>query len=237
MILFPAIDLSEGKAVRLLRGDYNRKTVFSDDPLSVARDFVACGATHVHLVDLDGAKDGTTPNSGVVKAIATKTPLFCEIGGGVRSLDTAEYYFSCGVDRVILGTAAVTDPAFLEAAVREYGERIAVGADIKDGEIAIRGWTEKSGVKLDDFMRKMVELGVGCVIVTDISKDGAMKGTNRELYRELSEKYGVPVTASGGVSDLSDVIALRKLNLYGAIIGRAYYNGAIDLKEAIKVAQ
>ncbi len=237
MILFPAIDLSEGKAVRLLRGDYNRKTVFSDDPLSVARDFVACGATHVHLVDLDGAKDGTTPNSGVVKAIATKTPLFCEIGGGVRSLDTAEYYFSCGVDRVILGTAAVTDPAFLEAAVKEYGEKIAVGADVKDGEIAIRGWTEKSGVKLDDFMRKMVELGVGCVIVTDISKDGAMRGTNRELYRELSEKYGVPVTASGGVSDLSDVIALRKLNLYGAIIGRAYYNGAIDLKEAIKVAQ
>ena len=237
MILFPAIDLSEGKAVRLLRGDYNRKTVFSDDPLSVARDFVACGATHVHLVDLDGAKDGTTPNSGVVKAIASKTPLFCEIGGGVRSLDTAEYYFSCGVDRVILGTAAVTDPAFLEAAVREYGKRIAVGADVKDGEIAIRGWTEKSGVKLDDFMRKMVELKVGCVIVTDISKDGAMKGTNRELYRELSEKYGVPVTASGGVSDLSDVIALRKLNLYGAIIGRAYYNGAIDLKEAIKVAK
>ena len=237
MILFPAIDLSEGKAVRLLRGDYNRKTVFSDDPLSVARDFVACGATHVHLVDLDGAKDGTTPNSGVVKAIATKTPLFCEIGGGVRSLDTAEYYFSCGVDRVILGTAAVTDPAFLEAAVKEYGEKIAVGADVKDGEIAIRGWTEKSGVKLDDFMRKMVELGVGCVIVTDISKDGAMKGTNRELYRELSEKYGVPVTASGGVSDLSDVIALRELNLYGAIIGRAYYNGAIDLKEAIRVAK
>lgn len=237
MILFPAIDLSEGKAVRLLRGDYNRKTVFSDDPLSVARDFVSCGATHVHLVDLDGAKDGTTPNSGVVKAIASKTPLFCEIGGGVRSLDTAEYYFSCGVDRVILGTAAVTDPAFLEDAVREYGERIAVGADVKDGEIAIRGWTEKSGVKLDDFMRRMVELKVGCVIVTDISKDGAMRGTNRELYRELSEKYGVPVTASGGVSDLSDVIALRKLNLYGAIIGRAYYNGAIDLKEAIKVAK
>ncbi len=237
MILFPAIDLSDGKAVRLVRGDYNRKTVFSDDPLSVARDFVACGATHVHLVDLDGAKDGTTPNSGVVRAIAEKTPLFCEIGGGVRSLDVAEYYFSCGVDRVILGTAAVTDPAFLESAVKEYGERIAVGADVRDGEIAIRGWTEKSGVILDDFMRRMVELGVGCVIVTDISKDGAMKGTNRELYRELSEKYGVPVTASGGVSDLSDVIALRKLNLYGAIIGRAYYNGAIDLSEAIKVAQ
>ena len=237
MILFPAIDLSGGKAVRLLRGDYRQMTVFSDDPLSVARDFVACGATHVHLVDLDGAKDGTTPNADVVKEIATKTPLFCEIGGGVRSLDTAENYFSRGVDRVILGTAAVTDPAFLEAAVREYGRRIAVGADVKDGEIAIRGWLEKSGVKLDDFMNKMVGLGVGCVIVTDVSKDGAMKGTNRDLYRELSEKYAVPITASGGVSDLSDVIALRELNLYGAIVGRAYYNGAIDLKRAIEVAE
>lgn len=237
MILFPAIDLSDGKAVRLLRGDYRRMTVFSDDPLAVARDFVACGATHVHLVDLDGAKDGNTPNADVVKDIATKTPLFCEIGGGVRSLDTAERYFSCGVDRVILGTAAVTDPAFLEAAVREYGRRIAVGADVKDGEIAIRGWLEKSGVKLDDFMKRMVGLGVGCVIVTDVSRDGAMKGTNRALYRELSARYDVPITASGGVSDLSDVLALRELNLYGAIIGRAYYNGAIDLSEAIKVAK
>ena len=237
MILFPAIDLSGGRAVRLLYGDYRQMTVFSDDPLSVARDFVSSGATHVHLVDLDGAKDGTTPNADVVKDVAAKTPLFCEIGGGVRSLDTAEYYFSCGVDRVILGTAAVTDPAFLEAAVREYGDRIAVGADVKDGEIAIRGWTEKSGVKLDDFMRRMVELGVGCVIVTDITKDGAMKGTNRELYRELVKQYRVPITASGGVSDLSDVIALRELGLYGAIVGRAYYNGAIDLKRACEVAK
>lgn len=237
MILFPAIDLSGGKAVRLLRGDYRQMTVFSDDPLAVARDFVACGATHVHLVDLDGAKDGNTPNADVVKDIATKTPLFCEIGGGVRSLDVAERYFSCGVDRVILGTAAVTDPDFLDAAVREYGRRIAVGADVKDGEIAIRGWLEKSGVKLDDFMKRMVGLGVGCVIVTDVSRDGAMKGTNRALYRELFARYDVPITASGGVSDLSDVLALRKLNLYGAIIGRAYYNGAIDLRQAIEVAK
>ncbi|MBR4335275.1 MAG: 1-(5-phosphoribosyl)-5-[Clostridia bacterium] len=237
MILFPAIDLSGGKAVRLLRGDYRQMTVFSDDPLAVARDFVACGATHVHLVDLDGAKDGNTPNADVVKDIATKTPLFCEIGGGVRSLDVAERYFSCGVDRVILGTAAVTDPDFLDAAVREYGRRIAVGADVKDGEIAIRGWLEKSGVKLDDFMKRMVGLGVGCVIVTDVSRDGAMKGTNRALYRELSARYDVPITASGGVSDLSDVLALRELNLYGAIVGRAYYNGAIDLRQAIKVAK
>ena len=237
MIIFPAIDLSGGKAVRLLRGDYNKKTVFNDDPLSVARDFVDAGATCVHLVDLDGAKDGTNPNWEIVEAIARKTPLFCEIGGGVRSLDTAERYFSCGVDRVILGTAAVTDPDFLKEAAKEYHNRIAVGADIKDGEIAIRGWTEKSGVKTDDFMKRMVELNISCVIVTDISKDGAMKGTNRELYRELSKKFSIPIIASGGVSDLSDVIALRELGLYGAIIGRAYYNGAIDLKAAIEVAK
>ena len=237
MILFPAIDLSGGKAVRLLRGDYNQKTVFSNDPLSVARDFVDCGATWVHLVDLDGAKDGTTPNEDVVKKIVTKTPLKCEIGGGVRSLDTAERYFSCGVERVILGTAAVTDPAFLEDAVKEYRNRIAVGADIKDGEIAIRGWTEKSGVKTDEFMHRMQELGVGCVIVTDISKDGAMKGTNRELYCELSKKFSIPIIASGGVSTIDDVRALRNLGLSGAIIGRAYYNGAIDLKKAIEGAK
>ena len=237
MILFPAIDLMDGNAVRLLRGDYKQKTVFSHDPLAVARDFVSCGATHVHLVDLDGAKDGTTPNADVVKSIATQTPLFCEIGGGIRSLDTAETYFSAGVDRVILGTAAVTDPAFLETAVREYGERIAVGADVKDGEIAIRGWLEKSGVKLDDFMKKVTELGVGCVIVTDVSKDGAMKGTNRDLYRELVKQYRVPITASGGVSSLDDVTALREIGLYGAIVGRAYYDGAIDLKRACEVAK
>ena len=237
MILFPAIDLMDGNAVRLLRGDYKQKTVFSHDPLAVARDFVSCGATHVHLVDLDGAKDGTTPNADVVKSIATQTPLFCEIGGGIRSLDTAETYFSAGVDRVILGTAAVTDPAFLETAVREYGERIAVGADVKDGEIAIRGWLEKSGVKLDDFMKRMTELGVGCVIVTDVSKDGAMKGTNRDLYRKLVKQYRVPITASGGVSSLDDVTALREIGLYGAIVGRAYYDGAIDLKRACEVAK
>ena len=237
MILFPAIDLMDGNAVRLLRGDYEKKTVFSHDPLAVARDFVSCGATHVHLVDLDGAKDGTTPNADVVKSIATQTPLFCEIGGGIRSLDTAETYFSAGVDRVILGTAAVTDPAFLETAVREYGERIAVGADVKDGEIAIRGWLEKSGVKLDGFMKRMTELGVGCVIVTDVSKDGAMKGTNRDLYRELIKQYRVPITASGGVSSLDDVTALREIGLYGAIVGRAYYDGAIDLKRACEVAK
>jgi phosphoribosylformimino-5-aminoimidazole carboxamide ribotide isomerase len=236
MILFPAIDLMDGNAVRLLRGDYEKKTVFSHDPLAVARDFVSCGATHVHLVDLDGAKDGTTPNADVVKSIATQTPLFCEIGGGVRSLDVAEYYFSCGVDRVILGTAAVTDPAFLESAVKEYGERIAVGADVRDGEIAIRGWTEQSAMTLDAFMEKFQKLGVRTVICTDISRDGAMRGANRALYAELQTRYHMDIIASGGVSTMEDIRALRDMRLYGAIIGKAYYTGAIDLTGAIREA-
>ena len=237
MIVFPAIDLSGGKAVRLLRGDYNRMTVYHNDPVSVARDFVAFGATHVHLVDLDGAKDGTTPNLDVVKSIKAKTPLFCEIGGGVRSLETAERYFSCGVDRVILGTAAVTDRDFLLRALDKYGDRIAVGADVRDGKIAIRGWLDVTDLPLDAFLCDLSSLGVSCVIVTDISKDGAMQGTNRALYAELSKKYNLNLTASGGVSTLADVAALRALDLYGAIIGRAYYTGAIDLRKAIEVAK
>ena len=237
MIVFPAIDLMDGKAVRLLRGDYNQRTVYHNDPVSVARDFVSCGATHVHLVDLDGAKDGTTPNLDVVKSIKAKTPLYCEIGGGVRSLETAERYFSCGVDRVILGTAAVTDRDFLLRALDKYGDRIAVGADVRDGKIAIRGWLDVTDLTLDAFLCDLSSLGVCCVIVTDISKDGAMQGTNRALYAELSKKYNLNLTASGGVSTLADVAALRALDLYGAIIGRAYYTGAIDLRKAIEVAK
>ena len=237
MIVFPAIDLMDGKAVRLLRGDYNQRTVYSNDPLFVARDFVSSGATHVHLVDLDGAKDGTTPNLDVVKSIKAKTPLFCEIGGGVRSLETAERYFSCGVDRVILGTAAVTDRDFLLRALDKYGDKVAVGADARDGKIAIRGWVDLTDLTLDAFLCDLSAIGVSCVIVTDVSKDGAMQGTNRALYAELSKKYNLNITASGGVSTLADVSALRALGLYGAIIGRAYYTGAINLREAIEVAK
>lgn len=237
MILFPAIDLVQGKAVRLLRGDYANMTVYSDDPLSVAKDFEACGATHIHMVDLEGAKDGTTPNLPVVEKIARETSLFVEIGGGVRNMETVEKYLSAGVSRVILGTAAVKDEAFLEKAVHLYGDKIAVGADVKDGCIAIRGWLETADVTLDQFMLRMQSLGVSNVICTDISKDGAMRGTNLRLYKELSEKYSMKITASGGVSSMDDVRALREMNLYGAIIGKAYYTGAIDLKEAIGVAK
>lgn len=237
MILFPAIDLYDRKAVRLYKGDYNQMTVYSENPIEIARDFSSCGATHIHMVDLEGAKDGTTPNLSIVEQIAKETDLFVEIGGGIRNMETVEKYLSCGVSRVILGTAAVTDPSFLEKAVATYGYKIAVGADVKDGKIAIKGWLENSAYTLDDFMARLETLGVSNVICTDISKDGAMKGTNRELYRELSRKYSVSITASGGISDLDDIAALREMELYGAIIGKAYYTGAIDLKEALEVAK
>ena len=237
MILFPAIDLYDKKAVRLYKGDYQNMTVYSDDPIEIARDFEKKGATHIHMVDLEGAKDGTTPNLSIVRQVAEETSLFVEIGGGIRSMETVERYLSAGVSRVILGTAAVNDEAFLRAAVSKYGEKIAVGADIKDGFIAIKGWLEKSTLTLDDFLRKMEAIGVRHVICTDISKDGAMKGTNLELYRELSEKYTLDITASGGVSTMEDIEKLRQMDLYGAIIGKAYYTGAIDLEKALEVAR
>ena len=237
MIILPAIDLFDKKAVRLYRGDYNNMTVYSENPIEIARDFEACGATHIHMVDLEGAKDGTTPNIDIVAQVARETKLFVEIGGGIRSMETVEKYFDAGVGRVILGTAAVNDPDFLLAAVSKYGERIAVGADVKDGCIAIKGWLENSGVTLDDFMAKMQSIGVRNIICTDISKDGAMRGTNLELYRTLSAKYSMDITASGGVSSMDDVRELRSMQLYGAIIGKAYYTGDIDLRVAVEVAK
>ena len=237
MIIFPAIDLYEKKAVRLFKGDYREMTVYSDDPVSVALDFERLGATHIHIVDLEGAKDGTTPNISVVEEIARRTSLFIEIGGGIRNMDTVEKYLSAGVGRVILGTAAVTDSEFLVSAVKKYGEKIAVGADVKDGNIAIKGWMETSELSLRDFLRRMEALGVRNVICTDISKDGAMRGTNLELYRELSKEYSMQITASGGVSTIDDIVSLRRMDLYGAIVGRAYYVGAIDLCEALEVAK
>ena len=234
MILFPAIDIVGGMAVRLYKGDYSQMTVYNDDPAEVARDFASCGARAVHIVDLEGARDGGTPNLSAVLEIKKASGLFCEIGGGVRSMDTVDRYLGSGLDRVILGTAAVNDEAFLREAVAKYGERIAVGADIKDGYIAVKGWLEKSAVTADDFFMKMQEIGVRTMICTDISKDGAMQGANRALYKSLSEKYSVDITASGGVSSMEDVIALRDMGLYAAIIGKAYYTGAIDLREAVK---
>ena len=236
MLIFPAIDLMGGKAVRLLRGDYAQKTVYADDPLTAALDFARCGAKQMHMVDLDGAKSGRRENYDVIARICRESGLFCEVGGGIRSMEDIELYLSAGVGRVILGTAAVTQPEFAAQAVREFGAKIAVGVDLRDGFAAIRGWTETTALSAEEFCGRMQDAGVGTVICTDISRDGAMRGANRALYRELSARFAMRFIASGGVSTLEDVRALKELGLYGAIIGKAYYTGAIDLKTAIEVA-
>lgn len=237
MLIFPAIDLYEGKAVRLFKGDYAQMTVYSDCPPEIAADFKAKGATCIHIVDLEGAKNGTTPNFDTVVAIKNSSGLFCEIGGGIRTIETIDKYVNAGLDRVILGTAAVTEEGFVEEAVKKYGDKIAVGIDIKDGFVAIKGWTEKSQYTAEDFCKKMQDIGVKTLICTDISKDGAMQGTNHALYKELSEKFDMQITASGGVSSIEDVEKLRAKDLYGAIIGKAYYTGDIDLEKAVEVAK
>ena len=237
MLIFPAIDLYDGKAVRLLKGDYNKMTVYSENPPEIALDFKKQGAGYIHLVDLEGAKNGTTPNFNVVTEIKERSGLFCEIGGGIRTMETVDKYISAGLDRVILGTSAVEDEAFLKNAVNKYGEKIAVGVDIKDGFVAVRGWLEKSEIDAFEFCEKMQGIGVKTLICTDISKDGAMQGTNLELYKELSQKFSVNITASGGVTSIDDIKKLRSMSLYAAIIGKAYYTGAVNLKEALEVAE
>ena len=236
MIIFPAIDLFGGKAVRLYKGDYSQMTVYSDSPLSVARDFQACGAKYIHLVDLEGAKKGSTPNIRFIKEIVNNTGLFAEVGGGIRNMETVEDYVNAGVGRVIFGTAAVNDKIFLKNAVKTFNDKIAVGADISDGFVAIKGWTEKTSIHYSDFLKEMEEIGVSTVIMTDISKDGAMKGCNLSLYEDIKNFSSVNVIASGGVSSMDDVKRLRSTGIYGAIIGKAYYTGAINLEKAIEVA-
>lgn len=236
MLIFPAIDLYDKKAVRLLKGDYAQMTVYSERPEEIAKDFEAAGAKCIHIVDLEGAKDGATPNIDTVKKITDSCNLFTEVGGGIRSMEVIEKYISIGADRVILGTAAVTDEKFLKTAVEKYSDKIAVGVDIKDGYVAIKGWTEKSAYSCFEFCKRLEDMGVKTLICTDISKDGAMQGTNHELYKELSERFSMQITASGGVSAIDDVKRLAALGIYGAIIGKAYYTGAIDLREAVKAA-
>lgn len=237
MIIYPAIDLFGGKAVRLYKGDYAQMTVYSEQPLAVAADFAAQGAERIHLVDLEGARSGGTPNLETVLSIKNGSGLFCEVGGGIRSMEVIDSYLSSGLDRVILGTAAVADRTLLERAADEYGEKIAVGVDMKDGLVAVKGWTESSGLDAFDFCRSLQKLGIRTIICTDISRDGAMKGTNLELYRALSRELSMDIIASGGVSSLEDVKALRAMDLHGAIIGKAYYTGAISISEAVEAAK
>jgi len=237
MRIFPAIDLFQGKAVRLFKGDYAQMTVYSENPVEIAQDFKKQGAECMHLVDLEGAKSGETPNLQTVEKLVGVGGLFVEVGGGIRTMQTVERYLSVGVGRVILGTAAVNDEKFLDEALQKYGEKVAVGVDLKDGKVAIKGWTEKSEKDGLEFCAKLQEKGVKTIICTDISKDGAMQGANHALYKTLSERLGVQIIASGGVSSLEDVRRLAALNLYGAIVGKAYYTNAISLKDAIEVAR
>ena len=234
MYMYPAIDLFSGKAVRLYKGDYAQMTVYSENPVEIALDFKAAGAEFMHLVDLQGAKTGKPENAETIVKLVEAFEGFVEVGGGVRNMETVESYLSLGVNRVILGTAAVKDPAFLEAVIAKHGEKIAVGVDLKDGFVAVSGWTEKSDLTAEMFFGRMERLGVKAVICTDISRDGAMQGTNRQLYRELSQKYSMDIIASGGVSSMEDVKALKAMGIHGAIVGKAYYIGAIDLKKAVE---
>ena len=236
MFVYPAIDLYQGKAVRLYKGDYQQMTVYNDNPTEVARDFLAKGAKRIHLVDLEGARNGTTPNFETVVNIKKTTNLFCEVGGGIRTMDVIDRYIGAGVDRVILGTAAVTSTGFVEDAVKKYGDKIAVGIDIRDGFVAIKGWTVKSELDAMVFAKRMLNIGVSTLICTDISKDGAMEGANHDLYKMLSEKFSMQIIASGGVSSIEDIKRLAAMDIHGAIIGKAYYTGAVDLSEAIEVA-
>ncbi|MCQ2554421.1 MAG: 1-(5-phosphoribosyl)-5-[(5-phosphoribosylamino)methylideneamino]imidazole-4-carboxamide isomerase [Clostridia bacterium] len=237
MYILPAIDLYDRKAVRLFKGDYSNMTVYSTNPVSISEDFIRCGAVWQHVVDLEGAKSGNTDNLDVIKELASLKDIKTEVGGGIRSMEVIEKYMKAGVSRVILGTAAVTDPEFLKLAVKEFKEHVAVGVDLKDNYVAIKGWTEKSAYSADEFFRHICDIGVKTVICTDISKDGAMKGTNHELYSTLRRNYDINLIASGGVSSMDDVKRLRTLDIYGAIIGKAYYEKTIDLKSAVEVAK
>jgi phosphoribosylformimino-5-aminoimidazole carboxamide ribotide isomerase len=237
MKIFPAIDLFDKKAVRLFKGDYANMTVYSDNPVEIAIDFKNSGAEYMHVVDLEGAKTGETPNIEVIKELINATDMFVEVGGGIRSMEVVDRYISAGVNRVILGTSAVTDQNFLISAIEKYGDKIAVGVDIKDGMVAIKGWTEKSALDGFEFCKKMQDLGVKTIICTDISKDGAMQGANHQLYKRLKNELSINVIASGGVSSIDDINRLKDIDFYGAIIGKAYYIKAIDLKEAIQVAK
>lgn len=233
MQIFPAIDLSGGQVVRLYQGDYDQMTVYGQDPCAAARTFLEAGAKYLHLVDLDGARDGTTANFDSIAAIARQGGLYIEVGGGIRTKDRIRQYLDLGVGRCILGTIALKDFAFTERMAQKYGDRIAVGVDARDGYVAVNGWKELSRERGMDFCRRLRDAGVRTVIYTDISRDGAERGTNLEVYRELAEISGLDITASGGVSSLEELRALRDMGTRAAILGKALYTGRLDLKTVL----
>jgi len=234
--IYPAIDLYEGKAVRLARGDYARMTIYSDDPVSVALGFKAAGASSVHVVDLEGARDSIPANFDVIKLIVSQTGLDVQVGGGIRNFETIRKYLDTGVKRVIMGTAAASEPGFLSRAVREFGDAIAVSADIKDGFVAIKGWTELSELDIFGLCSRITEAGVRTLICTDISKDGLLGGANIGLYKTLREELAITLIASGGISAVEEIKSLSELGIDGAIIGKALYEGRISLAEAVRLA-
>ena len=233
MQIFPAIDLRGGQVVRLYQGDYDKMTVYGQDPCAVAREFLAAGAKYLHVVDLDGAKDGTLANFETIAAIAKQGGLYIEVGGGIRTEDRIQQYLDLGVGRCILGTVAVKDFAFTERMAQKYSDQIAVGVDARDGFVAINGWKELSDERGVDFCRRLYAAGVGTVIYTDISRDGAEQGTNLDLYRELAAIEGLHVTASGGVSGIEELKELQTIGTHAAILGKALYTGRLDLKTVI----
>ena len=235
MKIFPAIDLYEGQAVRLYKGDYQKMTVYARNPLDLAQKFVQAGCKYLHMVDLEGAKDDNTANQATIAALVKESGLFCQAGGGIRSFEVIDKYLSLGVNRLIIGTKAVEDPQFVKEATAKYGEKIAVGIDLKDGLVAIKGWRETAAFTADEFFALMSDYEVKCIICTDISKDGTLMGPNLQLYEHLQNEYAVNLIASGGVSSIADIRALAEMKLYGAIIGKAYYEGRVDLEEAVKV--
>ena len=237
MQIFPAIDLSGGQEVRLYQGDYDKMTVYGADPCAVARDFIAAGAKYLHVVDLDGAKDGTLANFESIAAIAKQGGLYIEVGGGIRTEERIQQYLDLGVSRCILGTVAVKDFDFTARMAQKYGDRIAVGVDARDGYIAINGWKELSSETGIEFCHRLRDVGVKTVIYTDISRDGAEKGTNLELYRELAGIEGLNITASGGVSSLEELEELQRIGTHAAILGKALYTGRLDLKTVIDAVQ
>ena len=234
MQIFPAIDLSGGQVVRLYQGDYDKMTVYGADPCAVARDFIAAGAKCLHVVDLDGAKDGTLANFESIAAIAKQGGLYMEVGGGIRTEERIQQYLDLGVGRCILGTIAVKYFDFTARMAQKYGDKIAVGVDARDGYVAINGWKELSSETGIDFCRRLYEAGVGTVIYTDISRDGADRGTHLEVYRELANIQGLNVTASGGVSSIKELKELQAIGTHAAILGKALYTGRLDLKTVIQ---
>ena len=236
MQIFPATDILGGKVVRLTKGDYANVKIYADSPAEMAKEFIKAGATNLHMVDLDGAKDGTPVNFDAIKEAAKIKDLFIEVGGGIRDMKRIEDYLSLGVKRVILGTAAVRNYPFVEEAVKKYGDAIAVGVDAKDGLVAVNGWLETTTVNSVEFCKKLRGSGVATVIYTDISKDGMLSGTNLEIYKELSEIKGLDIVASGGITFIDEIKTLADMGIYGAIVGKAVYEGKLDLKEVLEAA-